>query len=403
MLFVYEITDNKGKIVKGQIEAINIQEARNRLLLQDGTLLSLEAIDKKSNKSKDRNIVFGRLRLIDKVMLAKHLSIMIKSGMAIDLALETLAENGTALLAKRLRDIIEQVRQGTALSQALKKYPKDFDLLFVNMVAVGEQGGTLEKNLQLLATQQQKSYELRGKLRAAAMYPALVLFAVVGLTIVISIYVLPKIVNFFTSLNIDLPLSTKILLLVADFLSHNWQIIAVIFLALVFGWSLMGRFAVTRVRLHDFMLHLPIIGKVSRNMNLALFCRTLASLLDSGITIDRSLQIVSQTLTNDVFKREVINIYHKVLKGSSLSDAMTGSKYFPSLVPRMAKVGESSGNLSETLEYLADFYELEVDTMSKNLSTMLEPALLIIIGLVVGFTALSIINPIYDLTSKIVR
>jgi len=370
MLFAYEITNNKGKIIKDQIEATSIKEARNRLLLQDGTLLSLEAISKRTDKTKSQSIVFGRLRLLDKVMLAKHLSIMIKSGMAIDLALETLAENGTALLSKRLKNILEQVRRGTALSEALRKYPKDFDLLFVNMVAVGEQGGTLAKNLQLLSTQQQKSYELRGKLKAAAMYPTLVLFAVVGLTVVISIYVLPKIINFFTSLKIELPLSTKILLGVASFLSHNWQVIAVSFIALVFIWGLMGRFSITRIRLHAFMLHLPIIGKISRNMNLALFCRTLASLLDSGITIDRALQIVSQTLTNDVFKREVINVYHKVLKGSSLSDSLTGSKYFPSLVPRMSKVGESSGNLSETLDYLADFYELEVDSMTKNLSTM---------------------------------
>ncbi len=403
MLFAYEITNNKGKIIKGQTEASSIHEARNKLLLQEGTLLSLEAVSQRKDKVKNQSFVFGRLRLLDKVMLAKHLSIMIKSGMAIDLALETLADNGSALLSKRLKYVLEQVRKGTALSEALKKYPKDFDLLFINMVAVGEQGGTLAKNLQLLAVQQQKSYELRGKLRAAAMYPTLVLFAVVGLTVVISIYVLPKIVNFFTSLKIELPLSTQILIMVSSFLSHHWLALAVAFMVIVFSWSLMGRFTVTRIRLHNFILHIFIIGKVSRNMNLALFCRTLASLLDSGITIDRALQIVSQTLTNDVFKHDIINVYHKVLKGSSLSDALTGSKNFPSLVPRMIKVGESSGNLSETLDYLADFYELEVDTMTKNLSTMLEPILLVIIGAVVGFTALSIINPIYDLTSQIVK
>ena len=145
------------------------------------------------------------------------------------------------------------------------------------------------------------------------------------------------------------------------------------------------------------------MGNISKHLNLALFARTLGSLLDSGITIDRALQIVSQTLTNDGYKKETNAVYHRILKGGSLAEALSDRKYFPSLLANMARVGESSGNLSEVLEYLADFYELEVDNTTKNLSTMLEPALLIMIGLVVGFVAISIINPIYSLTSNVGR
>jgi type IV pilus assembly protein PilC len=166
-------------------------------------------------------------------------------------------------------------------------------------------------------------------------------------------------------------------------------------------WNTMLRFPNTRLILHKFILRLPIIGKLVSDMNLALFCRTLSSLLGSGITIDQALQIVSQTMTSEVYKREIINIYQKVLKGTALSDSINNKKYFPSIIPRMINVGEESGNLSEVLDYLADFYELEVDNTTKNLSTMLEPILLVGIGLVVGFVAMSIINPIYDLTSKI--
>ena len=136
-------------------------------------------------------------------------------------------------------------------------------------------------------------------------------------------------------------------------------------------------------------------------MNLALFCRTLASLLNSGITIDQGLQIVSQTMTSEVYKQQTIQVYYRVLKGNSLANSISNKRYFPSIVSRMSMVGEESGNLSEVLDHLADFYELEVDNTTKNLSSMLEPVLLVVIGLAVGFVAMSIINPIYDLTSKI--
>ena len=163
----------------------------------------------------------------------------------------------------------------------------------------------------------------------------------------------------------------------------------------------MKRFDNTRLMIHLFILKIPFVGKLTSHINLALFCRTLASLLESGISIDRSLQIVSQIVTNDGYKKQINIVYHNILKGNSLSDSMSDKEYFPSLVSKMIKVGERSGNLSETLDYLADFYETEVDTTTKNLATILEPALLIFIGLVVGFVAMSIINPIYELTSRV--
>lgn len=403
MLFIYQITDNKGNIKKGKIEATTMQEARNKLTLQEGTLISLESVGKgrKKKRGGSMDITFGHVKLVEKVMFAKHLSVMIKSGMSIDGSLEVLIDGASPLMAKRLKGILSDVRKGNSLSSAIKRYPKDFDNLFVNMVAAGEKGGNLAKNLEILAVQQRKAYDLRHKIKAASIYPSVVLAAVVGLIVVMAIFVLPKIINFFESLKVELPLSTRILIGVSTFLVDYWPWVVGVIAGLVVLWHVMGRFAATRYHLHRFILKLPIVGKISYNMNLALFCRTLSSLLDSGITIDQALQTVSNTVTNDVYKKEVIRIYHKVLKGSSLADAMNNKRYFPILTSRMSRVGEESGNLTEVLEYLADFYETEVDDISKNLSNMLEPFLLAAIGLVVGFAAMSIINPIYDLTSKV--
>lgn len=403
MLFNYKLTDNKGKIITGGIEAISIQDARNKLASQEGTIIMLEPVkgEAKGKGKKKGQMIFGKVKMIEKVMFAKHLAVMIKAGMAIDTALETLKNNASPVLAKRLESVLDDVKRGGRLSDALRKYPKDFDLLFVNMVAVGEQGGTLAKNLNLLASQQRKSYELRSKIKSAAVYPSLIIIAIIGLIVVISVFVLPKILNFFKTLKIDLPATTQLFIAISDFMMNYWMWIVGVIIFIFIAIRTMAKIRATRLILHLIMLRLPIMGKVSKHLNLALFARTLGSLLDSGITIDRALQIVAQTLTNDAYKRETTSVYHKILKGGSLADAMNNEDYFPSLLSSMIRVGERSGNLSEVLDYLADFYELEVDNTTKNLSTMLEPALLIMIGLVVGFVAISIINPIYELTSKV--
>lgn len=405
MLFNYKLSDNKGKIITGSIEAMSIQEAKNRLAAQEGTIVMLEPVKGggKDKSKKKGQIVLGKVKMIEKVMFAKHLAVMIKAGMAIDTALETLRDNATSVLSKRLESVLEEVKKGIRLSDALKKYPKDFDLLFVNMVAVGEQGGTLAKNLNLLASQQKKSYELRSKIKSAAVYPSLIIVAIIGLIVVISVFVLPKILTFFKTLKIDLPATTRLFINISDFMINYWIWIVGVIIFIFIAIRVMAKIRTTRLMLHLIILRLPIVGNISKHLNLALFARTLGSLLDSGITIDRALQIVAQTLTNDAYKKETTSVYHQILKGGSLAEAMSNQDYFPSLLANMVRVGENSGNLSEVLDYLADFYELEVDNTTKNLSTMLEPALLIMIGLVVGFVAISIINPIYELTSKVGR
>ncbi len=398
MIFAYQLSDQKGKITKGKFEAATLVDARNRLALQEGTIVSLEPILKDaSHKALSINITIGHIRLLDKVMFAKHLAVMIKAGMSIDGALEVLSDNPSQIFAKRMNEVLVDVRKGNALSMALKKYPRDFDNLFVNMVAVGESGGTLAKNLELLSIQQHKTYDLRNKIRAASIYPTIVIVLVIVLVTIISIYVLPKLTTFFVGLGTDLPLSTKILMAVSGFMGHYWWIVIGGVVAFFVGIQTMLRFYNTKLWLHYIALKLPLFGKISRNMNLALFSRTMASLLTSGITIDKALQIVAETLPSAVYKEQIIIVYHNILKGNSLADSLSNKKYFPSILHRMIKVGERSGNLSEVLEYLANFYEEDVDNATKNFSNVLEPALLVFIGLTVAFAAISIIQPIFKL------
>lgn len=398
MIFIYQLADKKGKINKGRLEAANIQEARNRLALQDGTIVALEPFIKKRGAALlSKQLAIGHMRLLDRIMFAKHLSVMIRAGMSIDNAFEVLADNPSPVVASRMKGILGEVRRGHSLADALKLYPKDFDILFVNMVAVGESSGTLSKNLDLLAIQQHKTYDLKNKIKTASIYPIIIIIAVVVLISLVSVVVLPKLMGFFTSLGTDLPLSTKILMRVAEFFTRFWWLVVGIIVAALIGVKVMGRYHATRLWLHYTLLKIPLVGKISRHMNLALFCRTSSSLLASGIPIDQTLKIVGQTLTNAVYQEQISIVYHNVLKGNSLADSMANRKYFPSMLDRMIKVGENSGNLSEVLNYLADFYEDDVDTATKNFSAFIEPALLAIIGLAVGFAAISIIQPIFKL------
>lgn len=399
MIFSYQIADDQGKTKKGQIEADSLAQAKAKLSTQPGTLLSLREM-KVSTKKKSK-LVFGRVSLQDRMMFAKHLTVMIRSGMPLDEALDTLTEQSSPILSKKLEVISEEVKKGNSLSNAIRKFPKVFDNLFVNMVAAGEAGGTLVKNLEIVATQQQKSYTLRSKIKSAIMYPVVIFLAIIGLIVVISVFVLPKLLGFFKSLNATLPLSTKILILGGDLFLAYWQVFFIGLFVLIVAIRISAKFPKPRLLLHTILIHLPIAGKISKNLNWSIFARSLASLLNSGVPIDQALKIVSQTQTSDVYKREVTILYHQVVKGVAMSEILEHNKYFPILVARMSRVGERSGNLSETLDYLADFYETEVDNYTKNLSTMLEPILLVTIGLLVGFVAMSIINPIYELTSKV--
>jgi type IV pilus assembly protein PilC len=397
MQFNYKLTDNKGKISKGKLEAANIQEARNRLALQEGTLVSLEQRGQEKEGALKKQFIIGNMRLVDRVMMSKHLSVMIKSGMSIDAALEVLGDGATPLIRDRMAGLLNEVRKGNSFANALKKYPKDFNNLFVNMVAVGESSGTLAKNLEILAVQQHKTYELRSKIKAASIYPIIVLVAVLGLMTMVSTLVLPKLKTFFTALGDNMPPLTKFLQVASGFLSSYWWLIIACVFGIIVLIQVLERFYNTRLWLHYFYLKIPIVGHIIRQMNLALYCRTMASLLNSGITIDQSLKIVSDTLTNAVYREQLLIVYHNILKGNALSDAMANRHYFPPMLFRMIKVGENSGNLSEVLDYLADFYEDGVDNAAKNFSSTLEPVLLIMIGLTVGVVALGIIQPIFKL------
>lgn len=356
-----------------------------------------------------RNITFGgskryKIKFVEKVVFTKHLAIMIKSGISLTEAINTLAiqTKGTTLgdITARLEKDIEN---GMALAKSLKRFPKVFDDFYVSMVEVGEVAGTLEENLDFLAKHLAKEDALNKKIKGAMLYPVIVLTAASLMAMFISLYILPQFVDFFEAFDIELPFTTRVLLGVANFMKED----GILFFSTLFIAVVFANFAVNLKLIkpiwHRFMLRLPLFGKLIIYGSLANFSRNFSVLLESGITVTQSLEITSQTLSNLVYKKEVSKMNMFLKKGKSLSDVIEKEmgREFPILVSRMIGVGEKTGNLEETLSYLADFYEDEIDGITKRITTVLEPIMLLVIGLVVGFVALAIITPIYELTGSI--
>jgi len=339
----------------------------------------------------------------EKLFFAKHLSIMVKAGVPMDEAIETIMEQATPELKKVLKSIGKDIENGMSLAKSMAKFPKVFDGFFVSLVDAGEQSGNLENNLEFLAEQTRKDYALKQKVRGAMMYPGLVLGATFIMGTGIAWFVLPKLIDLFTSFDIALPLSTRVLMWGAFFMRDYgvyafFGLIAMVFLLVIlFMWRPVKKIG------HRLALKTPILGKIVSDGQLSRFSRNLGTMLRSGIPMISAFEITTDTLSNLVFVDDLKKIKEKIKTGKSIFQAIEMGSYpeFDKLSRRMIDVGEESGNLEEMLLYLSDFYDDDIDTLSKNLATMLEPILLILIGLVVGFVAMAIISPIYSLIGGI--
>lgn len=357
----------------------------------------------KKEKSKwNIEINIGGISNTDLLLFTKHLSVALKSGLTLYEGIDMLFDQAAGRMKRVLKDVLEIIKSGKPFYEALAKYPKYFSPIYINLVRTGEIAGTLEENLNHLATELKKSYELRQKVKSAMMYPILIFVAVIGLGMAIALFVLPKIVPLFKTLNVQLPASTRALIYFAEISSKHglalalWTIGGVIFLNWFFKRKMI------KPILHKFFLKIPVVKTIIININLERFMRTLATLLQSSIPVDKCLQITADATVNEIYKRAIISFIPEVQKGNTLSASIAHyPDIFPKITSRMIGMGERTGSLDRTLKYLSEFYGGEVDSIMKNLSTILEPVLLIFIGVIVGTVAISILGPIYKITGNL--
>jgi type IV pilus assembly protein PilC len=347
-------------------------------------------------------ISIGGVKDVDILLFTKHLSVVLKSGLTLIEGLDLVRDQAKGKMKKMLNKIHSKVSSGSTFHEALNEYKKYFSPIYLNMVRSGELSGRLDENLERLGTQLAKSYELRKKIKSAMIYPILVFVAVFGLGMAVSLFVLPQIIPLFTVLDVELPVTTRALLAVAKIM-EKWgiYIAAGLTSGFIFLFWFFKRNFIKPIT-HWIILKLPLVKNLSSKINIERFCYTFGSLLESGLTVDEGLKITAEATENRVYKEHVLALLPQIQAGASISDSVAQyPKLFPVIVSRMIGVGERTGNLDSTLKYLSGFYEKEVDDLTKNLSTIIEPALLIIIGIVVGLVAIAILGPIYEITGSL--
>lgn len=400
MRYIYTAENRRGQIRKGTIDAPSKSEAVKKLE-QKG--LAVKKLQSDLGFFFDELIAkIGYVSVLEKVLFTKHMSVMIRAGLPIDESLRILREQaGTVTMRRVVKVLVSVVEGGETLSTGLVRFPRVFSELYVNVIAAGEKSGNLQESFDNLAVQLTKASELRSKIRSAMAYPTLVLVAAAIVGFSVATFVLPRILRLFKGFDIELPLLTRILITVAETFERFGFYIFVIFIAAIIFLVWFLRTPIARPVFHRFILRSPLVGKIARDSNLALFCRTLGTSLTSGLPIIQSVDVASKTFANVVYKKSLKGLTRELEQGRSLSASLSQIDLYPPIVYRMVAVGEKTGKLDEVLIFLAEFYENEVDITTKNLSTIIEPLLLIVIGIVVGGLAVAVIAPIYQITGAI--
>ena len=346
---------------------------------------------------------FLHVSLGDKVLFVKHMAIAIRSGMTLLSAVQMIRMQTRSGSLKKILDIIlVDLDNGIFLSTSLEKFHNIFGDLFINIVRVGEASGTLTENLNYLGEEMKKRDELRKKVRGALIYPAVILFATLGIASAMIIFVFPKILPVFQSLKVKLPFTTVLFINISDFVIHKGHYLVLGIIVVIICWTLLMRLPAVRFVIHRIILTVPLFGTITKNLNMANIARTMGLLLKSGIKIVESVSITADTTANPVYKKELKEVAEVVKTGEFISrHLLRNPALFPSIMVNMISVGEETGNLPENLAYLAEYYETEEDDFVKNISSVIEPVLLLVMGLIVGFIAISIISPIYQITQSL--
>jgi type IV pilus assembly protein PilC len=399
LLFYFKAKNDDGTVVEGEREGADRLSLAHELKKENLLLISIEPM-----RSKRSGALFSlkRVSMRDKILLAGNLSSMITAGLSLSRALDVLARQaGGAYLKSVIKALTGRVNAGESLSQAMIAYPNVFSNVFSSMVAAGEQSGKLPEALNIVRDQMQKTYELGRKIKGAMIYPGVILTAMAAIVILMMIFLVPTLTATFKDLHVQLPFLTRVIIGTSDLFVAHYLLLPILAVAIIAGVIFASKSRSGR-RFTDWAtLRLPLVGGMVKEYNSAIIMRTLSSLISSGVSMIESLQITEQVVQNSFYKTLVKDAADKVQKGVNLSSLFKAEegRLFPILVGELTLVGEETGQLPEMLLKGALFFEDEVDQLTKNLSTIVEPVLMIVIGVAVGFFVVALISPMYSLSN----
>jgi len=401
--YAYKVKDHSGKMIEGSLEAESTALVANKLRQMGYVPI---AIDKKQSKGVQREIhipgLGNRVKLQELAIFARQFATMIDSGLTLLRSLQILSlQTESKPLAEVIGQVRQEVESGTSLSMALSHHPKVFNKLFVAMVRSGESGGVLDEVLLQLATTIEKQVDLRRKIRSAMTYPAVVLALVLTIMTAMLVFIVPLFKGFYAELNGTLPLMTRVLISVSDWAVKLFPLIIIAIIAAAFGFKKWISTDEGRARWDVFKLKVPVFGRLVHKTALARFSRTLAVLLRSGVPILEALEITKDTAGNIVVSRGLDDVQAGVKIGEPIARPLERHSIFPPMVVQMIAVGEESGALDTLLEKIADFYDQEVEATVNALTSLLEPLMIMVLGICVGTMVIALYLPMFDIIKLI--
>ncbi|MFC1700226.1 type II secretion system F family protein [Patescibacteria group bacterium] len=398
-IFTYTAKNISGTTIAGSVDARSKEVAVDLL---KGQKLVVIDIQEKKEGILDQLRIFRGVPQNEVVTFTRQLSTMISAGLPISRALEVLSNQSQhERFQKIILEILRSVEGGASLSMALSTYPEIFPNTYQSLVRAGESSGKLDTILKRLADNMEAARELDSKFKSAMIYPSIVFVAMIGVFIILMIFVIPKLADMYKNLNVPLPATTQFMISFSTFMVKYIYVFFIVIVGLALVIRSYMKSEKGKEMTSEIISRLPVFGNIIKQKDYASFSRTLSLLINAAVPIVEALNIVSTVMSNQTFKKAVIGAGEAVEKGSALSEYFRSTTVFPPLLAQMSNVGEETGKMDEVLERVAIYYEGEVDHLVKGLSAALEPIILVMLGAMVGFLIISIITPIYKITSSI--
>lgn len=403
MKFKYKEQNKEGNKIEGMAEAPDTFTLAREIRERGSIPLSIKEFKSNESKFSFNFDFFNSVSLSEKIMFTNNLSGMLSAGLSLTRALTVLEkQTDNKYFNLILNTLIDDVNKGGTLSSGMKKYPSVFSGVFISMVHSGEESGALPRTLSEIGMTLKKTYDLNRKIKGALIYPSIIVAAIFIIGILMMIFVVPTLTKTFSDIGVELPMATRFIIAISNFLTNHYILFTLIVGAVIGSGFMFAQLNITKRYFDLFIVKIPMLGTLIKEMNTARTARTLSSLLASGVDVSKALAITEEVLQNVHYKELIHNSINSIEKGVALSASFKENTHlYPVMVGEMIEVGEETGNLSQMLMDIANFYETEVDNKTKNLSTIIEPVLMVFIGVAVGFFAIAMIKPMYSVMDNI--
>lgn len=402
MKFVFKAKDARGQIREGMVESINAKAAAE--ILGRNGLVPISVKEDKPTMAlvKDFQRVWEGVRQKELVVFFQQLATLVEARVPVVSALRTIEEQNTnryfRIIIKEMADDIED---GAQFSVAIEKHSETFSPLVINMLRAGEASGELQKSIEVVAASIEKNYQLAAKIKGALYYPAFVILVATIIAFLVVTFILPKITGIIIELKVPIPWYTAVLIWLGDFMQVWWWAVLLVVIASIAGLVYYVKSEAGQREWHIALLKIPVIGDLSRSIYVTRFSENLGSLLEGGIPVVRALVIVSEIVGNQVFEKIILQAADEVRSGGTMSTVFLRSREIPPIVSQMIRIGEETGSLSGVLTSTAKFYNQEVETMTQSLTTLIEPILIVALGIGVGILVVGVLMPIYDIAGQL--